>query len=400
MEAVRKIRLCLPYFVHKLCKPGLPLAGVLRDHSPNDFGADRVGRPIDPLHRRRPVMKILAIDLGKFKNVYCLFDTDTGEEQIATIRSQPAIMADVLDSISPDRVVIEIGPTAGWVSDLVRERGIELQVANPNHEAWRWKSIKRKTDRDDAIKLAQLSSMNQLPQVVVPERRMRQWRILIRYRVKLVRRRTAIKNSIRSILNREGLSMPQRRSGWTLDSLADLRGRAKAISECDIDELWRGQLHLELEAFEVAEKLLHEVEKKLDLIGKQTGRVQLLQSTPGVGPRLAEALVAMIGDPNRFRNGKEVGAYFGLVPRQFESGTMSRHGKITCRGDSMVRALLIEVSWISLRFNDWARELYERISHGSKARRKTAIVAVARRLVIRCWAMLRDNRTWQPACSA
>ena len=194
------------------------------------------------------------------------------------------------------------------MSDLVRERGIELQVANPNHEAWRWKSVKRKTDRDDAIKLAQLSSMNQLPQVVVPERRMRQWRILIRYRAKQVGRRTAIKNNIRAILQREGLSMPKGRSGWTLDSLADLRGRATAISECDIDDLWRGQLHSELEALEVAETLLHEVEKKLDLIGKQTGRVRLLQSIPGVGPRLAEALRG--NDPSRKKLPKTV-----LTPR-------------------------------------------------------------------------------------
>ena len=193
--------------------------------------------------------------------------------------------------------------------------------------------------------------------------------------------------------------MPQGRSGWTLESLAELSAEARPIGECDIEDFWRGQLHSELEALDMAEKLLHGIEKRLDSLGRRDRRVQLLQSTPGVGPRMAEALVAMIDDPSRFRSGKEVGAYFGLVPRQFESGTMSRHGKITCRGDSLVRSLLIEVSWISLRFNDWARELYQRISHGSRARRKTAIVAVARRLVIRCWAMLRDGRPWQPECS-
>ena len=58
-------------------------------------------------------MKILAIDLGKFKSVYCLWDVNTGEEQIATIHSQPAVMADVLDKISPDRVVIEKAKKAG-----------------------------------------------------------------------------------------------------------------------------------------------------------------------------------------------------------------------------------------------------------------------------------------------
>jgi len=345
-------------------------------------------------------MKILAIDLGKYKSVYCLWDMATGEEQIRTISSRPSVLEGVLDALAPDRVVIEIGPTAGWVADLVRRRKIALQVANPNHEAWRWKSIKRKTDRDDAIKLAKLSSMNQLPQVHVPERSVRQWRALIRYRAKLVARRTGIKNHIRSILQREGLSMPSGRAGWSLEAINDLHTLARRLGECEVEDFWRGLLHVELEALNAVEEMLSEVEKKLDAVGRRDARVSLLRSVPGVGPRLAEALVAVIDDPRRFKNGKQVGAYFGLVPRQFESGTMSRHGKITCRGDSLVRALLIEVSWMALRFNDWARDLYQHISHGSKARRKTAIVAVARRLVVRCWAMLRSQRCWQPSCSS
>lgn len=60
------------------------------------------------------------------------------------------------------------------MGDLVRTQGIELEVANPTHEAWRWKNVKRKTDRDDALKLAFLSAMNQLPTVYLPERRTRQ----------------------------------------------------------------------------------------------------------------------------------------------------------------------------------------------------------------------------------
>ena len=71
-------------------------------------------------------------------------------------------------------MVIEVCTTAGWVGDLVRAREIELQVANPTHEAWRWKNVKRKTDRDDALELDQLSAMGQLPTVYLPERKVRQ----------------------------------------------------------------------------------------------------------------------------------------------------------------------------------------------------------------------------------
>lgn len=69
---------------------------------------------------------------------------------------------------------------------------------------------------------------------------------------------------------------------------------------------------------------------------------------PGVGPRLAEVVVAVIDEPRRFRNAKPVGAYAGLVPRQVESGTMSRQGKITGHGNKLLRALLV-IGWAMLR---------------------------------------------------
>ncbi|MCZ6836477.1 MAG: hypothetical protein O7G85_11940 [Planctomycetota bacterium] len=71
--------------------------------------------------------------------------------------------------------MIEIGSAAGWIKDLAEAMGIEIQIANPNHEAWRWKTVKRKTDRDEALKFAQLSAMNQLPTITLPGADVRQW---------------------------------------------------------------------------------------------------------------------------------------------------------------------------------------------------------------------------------
>ena len=72
--------------------------------------------------------------------------------------------------------MIEIGPSAGLALE------IEVEVANTNHQAWRWRSSRRKTDPLDALKLAQLSAMNQLPTVYMPSLQVRQWRSLITYR--------------------------------------------------------------------------------------------------------------------------------------------------------------------------------------------------------------------------
>ncbi len=340
--------------------------------------------------------RILAIDLGKFKSVACDYDAATSEHHFTTIPTTPAVMHDLFAARSPDRIVIEIGSAAGWIKDLAESMDIEIQIANPNHEAWRWKSVKRKTDRDDALKLAQLSAMNQLPTITLPGSDMRQWRSLIGYRWTLVGRRTAIKNSIRAILDRQGLRMPSGKSGWTIKSKAALMNVAQTLDDVAAEELWRGQLHIELQSLEQHETLIGHVETKLATLAKRDDRVQRLQTIPGVGPRLAEVVVATIDDPKRFKNAKQVGAYAGLVPRQYESGTMSRSGRITGRGNKLLRALLVEVSWLMRRYNPHLRAIFDQVCRGSKTRRKIAVVATARRLLIICWAMLRDKSTWNP----
>lgn len=208
-------------------------------------------------------------------------------------------------------------------------------------------------------------------------------------------RRTAIKNTIRSILDRQGETMPSGKNGWTNKSIAALGLMAKPIETADADELWRGELHVELQALEQIAGLLKQVEAKLEALAAADTRVAQLQTIPGVGPRLAEVVVAVIDDPKRFKNAKQVGAYAGLVPRQYESGTMTRHGRITGQGNKLLRALLVEVAWLMRRYNPTLRAIFDRVCRGAKTRRKIAVVATARRLLVMCWAMLRDGTTWR-----
>src|SRR6516225_8611098 len=125
---------------------------------------------------------------------------------------------------------------------------------------------------------------------------------------------------------------------------------------------------------------------------------------PGLGPRTAETVAAHLHHPGRFHTGKQVSAYGGLVPRQYQSGDTDHKGRITRRGPALLRKLLVECAWVMLRYNPWARAVYARLSQG-KARKKQAIVALARKLLVRCWAMLRDGAPWRdpapqaaPAC--
>jgi len=119
-------------------------------------------------------MKILALDLGKYKTVGCDYEAETAEHNFATVATTPKGLHDLIVDREPDRVVIEICSISGWVCDLVRSLGIEIQVANTTDERWRWRKIKQKSDRRDALKAAQLSAVNQLRTVHVPELEMRQ----------------------------------------------------------------------------------------------------------------------------------------------------------------------------------------------------------------------------------
>lgn len=327
---------------------------------------------------------ILALDLGKSKSVsYLVKNNDPGV--FGSHVTAPGVLHDLLVEVAPDVVVVEVGSVTGWVVDLCRLLEIKVVVANTNDDRWVWRNVKRKTDRDDAVKLAEMYLAGKLPQVHVPPREVRQWRELIAYRSAVVRRRTAVRNTIHGIVLREGRSLVARGgNGWTSKRLESLEELKKELPDCPSDELWRGMLALELKALEQVAEQVEAVEKKLDELAAANEHVKLLRTIPGVGPRLSEVVVAVIDEPGRFANGRQVGAYAGLVPKQYESGQSSRQGRITGRGNTLLRAILMEVSWLMRQHNRHFAEVFGKVERGTKARRKIAAVATSRRLLITC----------------
>ena len=337
-------------------------------------------------------MRILALDLAKNKSVYVDYLTGGGSRSFGKVGSNADELKKLLLRSSPERVVIEACPAAGWVCDLVQALKIPIQVANGNDERWRWKTVKEKSDRKDALKLAQMSEMQSLPTLHVPKPAVRQWRSLIQYRHDLVDRRTAIKNSIRSIYEREGLSLPPARKAWTKEAMQELN---QQVSTATPQQLWLFQVGCELQQLQRVQEQIQEVEGKLKEVAEGNEAVKRLQTAPCVGPRLSEAVVAILDDPHRFKNGRQVGCYAGLTPRRWQSGESDRQGHISKAGNRLLRELLVEIAWLGVRNRTWMLEVYERVRRGSDKRKKIAIVAVARRLLVRLWAMLRDGTKWR-----
>ena len=169
-------------------------------------------------------MNILALDLGKYNTVFCDYNSLTGEHHFGKVKTTPQAMHDLMVEKDPQKVVLEICHIAGWIVDMARTLGKATETANTAHDAWCWKNVKKKNDKEDALKLAKLSAMHQLPTVYIPPQEVREKRALITYRQSLVRQRVRIKNSIRALLSRVGVSMPNRKGGWSQSGLSWLQG--------------------------------------------------------------------------------------------------------------------------------------------------------------------------------
>ncbi len=340
-------------------------------------------------------MKILALDLGKFNTMCCFFDTKTRKHEFLTAATERGYLTTVFKKHEIDLVVMEACGPSGWINDLAVGLGLKTLVCSTNEDAWKWSNVKRKTDRDDALKLARLAAMNELKAVHMPSEEHREFRSLVKYRKTLDHRVNKMKCTIRAWFVNHGISIDIGEKAWNTGR-ERINSFRKPMAECNADELWKAELDLELTQLDAVSAQLELVVKKLEAIGKNDARIQRIKTIPGVGPRTAEILVACIDDPHRFKNGRQVSAYFGLVPRQYQSGETDRNGRITKRGNPLARTILVECAWASLRYNEWAKAIYERVSGKQKTRKKKAAVALARKLAVIAWALLRDEKDWEP----
>jgi transposase len=353
-----------------------------------------VTSPLSFIQEHTTMSRILAIDLGKFTSVTCLLDTDTNQTEFWSMTTDRQYLLAVLKRFDPDLVVIESCGLAGWVHDVCTAEGYQVLVCNPNQEAWKWKHIKRKTDRDDALKLAKLAALGQLIPVYIPCRPQREYRRLVKYRQVVLGRVIRVQNNIRSIFAQRGMEMMRGQKAWALERYEEIAQHRKPLAECALDDLWRGELDLELMQLDHLRHHQHEIHQKLKALAIADPRVQLLQTIPGVGRKTAEVVVAYLDEPHRFRNARQVSCYAGMAPRRYQSGEMDRQGRIHKRGPRQLRSALVEASWLMLRYNPWAKSVYDRLTGGQKTRKKKVIVAVARKLLVRCWVMLLRKEPW------
>lgn len=265
-----------------------------------------------------------------------------------------------------------------------------VQVAHPGRLRLIFQD-KKKHDRVDARKLAQLLLLDLIPQVHVPHPDVGHWRMLIEFRRRLVDERTAIKNGLHAVLRSEGIVKPREVGGlWTKKGL-------QWLSELALPEGQALRRDMLLQDLDHKQKQIQRVTRTLDQWGQRHPAVRLLQSIPGIGPRTAEAFVAWIDQPQRFRSARQVGTYLGLVPREDSSGGTQRLGRITRDGPGTLRKLLVEAAWRGIKTCPHLHAEFQKRMQGNPDRRKIAIVALARKLAVMMGAMMKTGQVYRPA---
>jgi transposase len=231
--------------------------------------------------------------------------------------------------------------------------------------------------------------------VHVPAAGVRAWRALITYRHKLMDKRVGVKNQLRALLRGLGVAdVPAGKRLWAKKGIAWL----KELPLADAADALRRDVAVE-ELDEVNAKI-RRVDKALNERAADHPGVTLLRTIPGVGVRTAEAVVAWVDDVARFARGKQVGAYFGLVPCQDASAGKDRLGHITRDGPPAVRKLLCEAAWQGVRRSPALRAWFERVARGDPDRTKVALVATAHHLARAMAAMLRTGEAWREPTTA
>lgn len=292
--------------------------------------------------------------------------------------------------------VLESGPLAESLCKKLEKQTLVTANIVDGRRTKALMNAKKKTDRIDAEKLAEIARLGYYQPVHRKSGKARISRTELGGRAAIVRSATALKNCIRGLCKAHGVVLPSGGTGRVF--IANVR--AALAEHRDLREIqttitalllsW-AQLH------RTAERLYQRL-KTAAANAQLHPEAQLLMSVPGVGAATALAFATTVGDYARFKTPEQVASYFGLAPRVHQSGPIEFHGRITKQGDALVRTLLIEAahsiltrSKVEWSVKQWGLELLERRG-AAKAR-----VAVARRLCGILFKILRSKRAFDPA---
>lgn len=247
-----------------------------------------------------------------------------------------------------------------------------------------------KTNRLDARKLSEGLRGGQLRGIHVPSSSYRELRHLVHLRDTHVGELKATKCRIKALLTYQGMVFPGN-GQWSARVLRELQALpCSPAVHFELDHL-SGTLHFHFNAAATVQK---EIRRYCQKDPELRQSIDLLRSIPGIGWIVTAHLVARLGDWREIDNVRSIAGFLGLVSSEHSTGDKQNRGTITRAGDSRLRNKLIQSAWVTIRKDPELRQFYRRIyaRHPQKVAGRQALVAVARKLTTRIYAVLQQQR--------
>jgi transposase len=281
---------------------------------------------------------------------------------------------------------------ARFVHDTLEQAGWAVEIA----DAQKVKGLAPlacKTDKIDSRVLATLSQRDLVPAIWLPEPRVREERELARFRLHLVKHKSALKCRVHSTLINFGKPCP-------VTDLFGAEGR-RLLARLRVPEPWRGNVTASVELIDDLERQIAEINRRLKQGHAEHPYIPLLMSAPGIGWVLAFTIAAEIGQIERFPSPEKLAGYTGLCPRVNQSGGKDRRGPLTKHGPTYLRWALLEATMHALKHPAYAQR-YQRNKRrlGKQRGAKVAQIDIARRLTHAIWHMLSRNQDFAPRGAA
>jgi transposase len=333
-------------------------------------------------------MLIIGCDFHPGFQQVAIFDNQTGEiEQKRLLHREQA--EQFYRSLGAGaRVGMEACGHYPWFERLLSECGHQLWLGDAG--AIRAGAVrKQKTDRRDAEQLLELLRREQFPRIWVPSLEERDVRQLLMHRHKQVQARTRNKNQLQAMALGQGVQ--KKRKLWS-------QAGRRELEKLELLPYATARRDRLLQQLDQLEQEIAQLDRQVEKEVKQRAAAVRLMSHPGVGPVTALATVLTLGPAERFAGGKQVASYFGLIPSEYSSGGRQRLGHISKQGSSWMRFLLVEAGQSAARYDAELGRFYRRLA--VRKSRALAKVAVARKLAVRLYLMLREDWTYAQLCRA
>ena len=281
------------------------------------------------------------------------------------------------------RVGMEASGHGWWFECLLAELQVELWIGDA--AAIRTKRVrKQKTDRQDAQLLLQLLIEDRFPRIWVADAENRDLRQLLWHRHRLVQMRTRIMNQLHVVALNQGVR--RKKALWRPAGRSELESLVLAP--------WASRRRQDLlNLLDQLTPKIRELSRALEQEAEKREVARRLMTYPGVGPLTALAFELVIGNPARFRCGKQIASYVGLVPAEDSSGERRRLGHISKQGNSLVRFLLVEAAQVTVRSQPQWRSKFFHLA--MRRGRKIAKIAMARKLAVHLYWMWRQGWDYQ-----